>query len=341
MSDLRRDIITGRWVVMTSADGKSAQDFRCEIPYQNTPTDCAFCEGNESQAGSEITAIRDAGTAPNEPGWEVRAVPNHFPVLTIEENLKKQGCGIYDHISGFGAHEVIIDTPDHQKSIKDFTGEEAQKVFVMLQARMEDLFRDERIRSCFIVKNEGPDAGAKITHPHHQLIASPVISHPLKEHLQAAQTYYRSKERCIYCDILDEERRFAERVIHENDHFVALCPYASRYPFEIWILPKTHQPHFYNSRSEVYMLGETMRHCMARLARALGNPQYNYYVMTAPNPHSRKDNWATLNEDFHWHIEIAPVLTKNQGFDRLTDFHFNPTTPELAAAYLRDVSILV
>ena len=341
MSELRRDVVTGRWVAITSAKGKNAEQFKCEFPYEKTPEDCPFCEGNESLAPNEIMAIRHEGTHPNGPGWRVRAIPNQFPALRIEQELIKRGSGIYDHISGFGAHEIIIDSPDHQKLVKDLTDEEMYQVTAVLQARVEDLYRDERIRSVMICKNEGLDAGARFTHPHHQIFATPIIPQSLREHLKGAENYFISKERCVYCDILFEEKSFGERVFFENDHFLGFCPYASRYPFEIWLMPKCHDANFFGSQQQSYSFAQAVRHTLTRLSLALGNPQFNYMIYTAPNPNKRRGSWMTLSEDFHWHMEIIPVLNKTQSFDRCTGFHLNPTPPEEAAKFLREIPVYI
>lgn len=341
MSELRRDLITGRWIVVASAKGKSAEQFRSEIPYEKTPPDCPFCEGNESLTPREIMAIRQDKTRPNEPGWKIRVIPNQHPVLKIENPLLKHSSGLYDYISGFGAHEIVIDSPSHHRTGKDFSDEELHQIVVVLQSRLEDLYRDHRLKSVTIVKNEGPDAGALISHPHHQLIATPIIPQSLKDHLKGSEAYYKVKERCIYCDIIHEERENGERVFFENDRFLAFCPYASRFPFEIWIVPKNHDANFHSAKHDAWFLAQTMRHTLWRLALALGNPQFNYVIYTAPNPASRRGSWLTLNEDFHWHMEVIPVLTKSQSFDRSSGLYINPTSPEEAAKFLREIPVLI
>ncbi len=341
MSELRKDLITGRWIVIDSLKGKNATHFKCEAPYAKTPPECPFCEGNESLSPHEIMAIRGEGSRANEPGWQVRVIPNRYPALKIEQHLVKKGSSIYDYVSGFGAHEIIIDSPDHQKTIKDLSDDQIHQAIAVLQARVEDLYRDQRIRSIVILKNEGPDAGAVFTHPHYQLLATPVITQNLKEHLRGAEGYFKNKERCIYCDIIEEELSGMKRVFYEDDHFVALCPYASRFPFEIWILPKRHESNFFNSRQEGYAFAQVLRQVHTKLSAALENPQFNLMIMTAPNPVRRKGSWQTLSEDFHWHAEIIPVLAKTQSYDRCTGFHINPTSPEEAARFLRETPVLV
>mgnify|MGYP001560847567 CR=1 FL=1 len=233
----------------------------------------------------------------------------------------------------------MIYSPDHHKIIKDMTEEEIHRVIVILQSRIEDLYRDSRIRSVLICKNEGPLAGAAFSHPHHQVIATPITPQYLKEHLRGAQVYYRAKERCIYCDIVREEHANAERIVYENDHFVVFCPYASRFPFEMWVLPKMHDPNFFGARNQSFSLAQAIRISLYRLGLALGNPQFNTVIYSAPNRVARRDYWITLNEDFHWHMEIMPCLTKVQSFDRGTGLPINPTSPEEAAKFLREIPI--
>ena len=181
MSEIRRDSITGKWILIAPTQGKSAQDFRIERPYEKTPPDCPLCPGNERLTGPEITSLRPKGSHLDDSKWQVRVVPDRFPVLKIEHSLQKRGKGMYDTISGFGAHEIVIDNPDHQKTLKEMSDEDVSQLLLVLQTRLEDLYRDKRIRYVSIFKNEGPQAGARLSHPHHQLLATPVIPWYLKE----------------------------------------------------------------------------------------------------------------------------------------------------------------
>lgn len=340
MSELRRDPILGRWVIIASERGKRPGAFE-KVAEDTKGGICPFCPGNEGMTPKEIYSIRSPGSFPNKEGWNVRVVPNKFPALGIDEKLVKKGKGMYDMMIGYGAHEVIIETPDHYKHIKDQSIEEIKNVISAVQHRIEDLHKDLMMRYVLVFKNKGKEAGASLAHPHTQLIATPITPRTVKGELQGAEAYFKAKERCIFCDIMEEELSISKRIVLENDGFVAFCPYASRFPFEICILPKAHDIDFHSeaSRKNNHLLAEVFHITFKKLAICLNDPPYNYVIHTAPNRFARRGYWQTLKEDFHWHIEIMPKLTRVAGFEWGTGFYINPTSPEEAAKYLRDAEI--
>ncbi len=289
----------------------------------------------------EIYALRKRGTKPDTPGWRTRVVPNKFPALVSEQELSRQGVGMFDMMTGFGNHEVIIETPDHKKTVKDQSIDEIEDVIKVFQHRIEALHNDTRIRYILVFKNQGLQAGASLAHPHSQLIATPITPKRVKEELLGAESYFKLKERCVYCDIMKEEMASGERIVYENDAFVSFCPYASRFPFEIWLLPKDHGIDFFseNVKANARLLADQLKVTMQKLAQALDNPQYNYLIHAAPNRFPRRGYWKTIDEDFHWHIEIMPKLVRVAGFEWGTGFYINPTSPEEAAKYLREAKI--
>lgn len=340
MSELRKDPILGGWVIIAPERAKRPRAFEKPEEKENGGI-CPFCPGNEGMTPKEIYSIRSPGSPPNKEGWKVRVVPNKFPALGIDEKLVKKGKGIYDMIIGYGAHEVIIETPDHHKHIKDQSIDEIKDVILAVQHRIEDLHKDLMMRYILVFKNKGKEAGASLTHPHTQLIATPITPRIVKGELQGAEAYFRAKERCIFCDIMEEELSLSKRIVSENDGFLAFCPYASRFPFEICILPKAHDIDFHSEavRKNAHLLAEILQITFKKLAICLNDPQYNYVIHTAPNRFARRGYWQTLNEDFHWHIEIMPKLTRVAGFEWGTGFYINPTPPEEAAKYLREAEI--
>lgn len=341
MPELRKDPILGRWVIISDERGKRPLAFKSIGEEEEEIGTCPFCEGNEGMTPPEIYALRGKETAPDTPGWKVRVVPNKFPALNIEQGLSKQGMGVYDMMTGFGAHEVIIETPDHKKSLKDQSIEEISNVIGVFQYRVEDLHRDTRIRYCLVFRNEGLQAGASLSHPHSQLIATPITPKRVREELLGAEAYFKLKERCIYCDILKEELDSGVRIIYENDAFLSFCPYASRFPFEIWLLPKEHDIDFFSERvkAKIHLLADQLKVTMQKLAKTLNNPQYNYLIHAAPNRFPRRGYWRTIDDDFHWHIEIMPKLTRIAGFEWGSGFYINPTSPEEAARSLREAKV--
>jgi UDPglucose--hexose-1-phosphate uridylyltransferase len=341
MAELRKDPITGRWVIVSTTRGKRPASFMSNNREKTNTRTCPFCYGNEHMTPGEIFSLRSAKAEPNTPGWQIRVVPNKFPALSIEDELKKQGVGMYDMMVGFGAHEVIIETPNHSCSTKDLSVEEIGKNITVWQDRIQDLYRDVRFRFVLLFKNEGEHAGASLEHPHCQLIATPVTPRRVKEELQGAEQYYKQKERCVFCDITAQEKDVGKRIVYENDHFIAYCPFASRFPFEICLLPKHHEVDFYASRGHVTDMALALKIVLMKLARALNDPQYNFIIHTAPNRFTRRGYWHTIMEDYHWHIEIIPRIVRVAGFEWGTGFYINPTPPEDAAKYLREIKISI
>lgn len=342
MGELRKDPILGRWVIISSERAQRPDLFaqKKEILIEDKEK-CPFCVGKEKETPPEIYALRDPKTRPNEPGWRIRVVPNKFPVCGIEVALKKRGFGLHDMMTNFGAHEVIIENTNHEKEMKDQTVEEISDVLYVLQQRVEDLHRDERFRYILIFKNKGREAGASIGHPHHQLIGLPITPKRVREELVGAQNYFKLKERCIFCDLIEQEKSWGERIVYENDGFISFTPYASRFPFEMWILPKDHSIDFYGqkARERTRLLADMFKAILTKLSKVLNDPDYNYIVHSAPNRFARGGYWQTIEQDFHWHIELLPKLTKVAGFEWGSGFYINPMSPEIAAKYLREEKV--
>ncbi len=337
MPELRKDPVIGRWVIIATERGKRPTDFYSE-PVTDDTGFCPFCEGHEDKTPPEILAFRENHQAANGPGWEVRVVPNKFPALRVEGEMGKAGVGMYDKMNGIGAHEVIIETPDHFKKFHMHTQESLTKVFLAYKNRLIDLNNDKRFKYILVFKNEGRQAGASLSHPHSQLIATPVTPKRVREELMGAKEYFNYKDRCVFCDIIREEISQESRIIYENKGFVSFCPFAARFPFEIWILPKRHHPDFHAlEHEEMMLLSDTFIFVMKKLAVALNQPQYNFILHTGPVRWPRMGYWVTLDVDYHWHIEIMPKLTLVAGFEWGTGFFINPTVPEEAAKFLREV----
>jgi UDPglucose--hexose-1-phosphate uridylyltransferase len=330
MAELRRDPIVGRWVIIDSEHPSGPNDFEKEM-HQWRSGDCPFCYSNEAMTPPEIEVIRQTGTLPNTPGWNIRVVPNKFPALRIEGDLNRQGIGIFDMSNGIGAHEVVIETPYHHKDIPDLVNEEIENILFMLCRRALDLTKDKRFKYVMIFKNYGPSAGASLEHPHTQLIALPMVPKNVSEEIRGALNYFEYRERCIFCDILRQETQEKERIIAENKHFLAFCPFVSRFPFEVWILPKIHNGYFCHvPKEEIPGLASILKETLSKLKNTLSNPAYNFIIHTSPLD-------GTESEGFHWHIEIMPKLTRVAGFEWGTGFYIVATPPELAAKYLQGV----
>lgn len=337
MPELRKDLITDRWVIIATERAKRPQDFR-SLPAEIDHNNCPFCPGNESQTPSEIWVSRDHGGA-NQPGWNVRVVPNKFPALRIEGGMNREAEGIYDRMNGIGAHEVIIDTPDHHLALEAQAPAAIAVALTACQQRLLDLQRDDRLRYLLVFKNVGRAAGASLSHSHYQLIGTPVTPRSVKAKLVGAREYYERKERSVFHDIERQEQRDGSRVVYESDGFLVYCPYASRFPFELCLLPKRQSPDFHSmDQSEILQLADALKATLAKLNHVLDRPQYNLIVHTAPTRTGRRRSgyWDTIDHDFRWHIEILPRVTEMAGFEWGTGFFINPMPPEQAAAHLRD-----
>ncbi len=335
MPELRRDPIIGRWVIIATERAARPSDFKHSeliMPPSREPKNCPFCEGNEYMTPPEVLAYRNPGTIPNGPGWWIRAFPNKYPALKADEELIKRGIGVYDMMSGFGVHEVIVETPQHKITPLEMPQKQYEEIIWAYRDRIISLSKDPRIKHIIIFKNHGRQAGASLEHPHSQLIAIPVIPRTMKSELDGSRLYYELRDRCIFCDIITQELGFQERIVHENYSFVAFAPYASRFPFEIWIMPKQHSHRFEEiDKNQVVDLAEMLKTVLSKLYLLLNDPPYNYMLHTAPIGDHR--------DYYHWHIEVIPRLTHVAGFEWGTGMYINPTPPEQAATLLRKQEI--
>lgn len=330
MPELRKDPVTGRWVIISNERARRPNEFIRE-PVRAKGGFCPFCAGNESHTPPEILAYRQNGNqTANDSGWLLRVVPNKFPALQIEGDMGRQGEGIFDKMNGIGAHEVIIETPVHNATFATMPEQSIESVFWAYRDRLIDLKRDKRFRYIMIFKNHGEAAGATLEHTHSQLIALPIVPKRVREEVDGCKHYFEMKERCLYCDIIRQELSQRTRLICENDTFLAIAPYAPSFPFETWILPKAHESSYEESRRLQYQhLARITKDIFHRIDVALELPAYNMIIHTSPLPEIN-------NEYYHWHIEIMPKLMKVAGFEWGTGFYINPTPPEEAAEYLRE-----
>jgi UDPglucose--hexose-1-phosphate uridylyltransferase len=279
----------------------------------------------------EILAYRIKGGA-NESGWTLRVVSAKFPVLRVEGTLHRKGDGLYDKMDGVGAHEVIIETPEHFETLADAPAKRVEDLFWAFRDRVLDLRRDVRLRHMLLFKNHGEHAGGVLEHSHSQLIALPVVPKRVQEELDGSKRYFDFRERCVYCDIVAQELDSATRVIIESEHFLAMAPYAPRFPFETWIVPKRHSSQAETMHhAEIPDLANVLQRVLRKVNATLEKPPYNLVlhsapVSEAPIPH------------YHWHIELIPKVTQVAGFEWGSGFYINPTPPEEAAKFLRDAS---
>jgi len=333
MSELRQDIATKRWVIVSKERAKRPHQFLKQMVVQEEPDhrdDCPFCEGNEGQTPPEVYALRN-GSEPNQPGWKVRVVPNKFAALSTSAKWEVKHPEIFTTINGYGSHEVIIETPQHNQTLATLPQEHVQLVLQALLQRMRTLAQDNRIAFVQVFRNHGAGAGTSLVHPHSQLIATPIVPTNIREEIEEARRFYDDRVTCVYCYMLEKELECEERVVLTTDQYVVLAPFASRFPFELMILPRRHSASFVTeARAEdVVFLADVLRRTLLLLYRAANNPDYNAVLHTAPLRDSCMDY-------YHWHIEIVPRLTTPAGFELGSGIYITTAIPEETADYLRE-----
>ncbi len=332
MPELRKDPILGRWVIISTERGGRPSSYGT-VGARIAAKLCPFCAGKEDNTPPEILSYRDDDSEPNKPGWSLRVFPNKYPALVVEGSLDRQPHGLYDMMHGIGAHEVIVETPEHGRDMDQMEISELRDILWAYRERMVDLERDRRFKYILIFKNHGEAAGASLEHAHSQLIATPIIPKKVLEEIEGSRKYYEFKERCVYCDIIRQELSDQERVVRDYDSFLSIQPFAPRFPFETWILPKTHQSSYLEMSDHDYtLLAECVRDTLRRLKIALNDPPFNFVLHTRP---IQKEH----HEYYHWHIELIPKLTRVAGFEWGSGFYINPTPPEEAAEFLRGIDV--
>jgi UDPglucose--hexose-1-phosphate uridylyltransferase len=343
MSELRHDPLNRRWVIVAAERAPRPADFELVHEYRVGKKDCPFCPGREADTPHEIFGLREGGGHPNGPGWSVRVVPNRYPALAIEGQPDRRAAGPYDRMHGIGAHEVIVESPDHELALSDQPLPQLVRIASVWKGRINDLMRDTRFKYILLFKNHGSSAGATLEHAHTQIIAMPVTPRAVAIKLESSRSHHQLKERCLICDLIDFEIADGSRILFVTEHFVALCPYASRFPFEILLAPRGHLHDFGQMSDDLLpAFASALSEALRRLKLLLRNVGYNFVLHTAPNVHAlpkRTGHFFSLQWDWHWHIEILPRLTRVAGFEWGTGFHINPTAPEEAARALRDVEL--
>jgi UDPglucose--hexose-1-phosphate uridylyltransferase len=341
MPELRKDPIIGRWVIISTERAKRPNDFRHE-EICDKEENCPFCEGNECQTPSEILAIRDENSKPNEPGWEARIIPSQSGFLNPKGDLDRHGKGIYDLMNGVGNHEILVVCPEHTGDIHSIDDARIARMIELLMRRIMQLRDDKRLKYVLVFANHGRAAGgSNLRHLHLQLIATPVTPKRVKEELAGTRRYFDYKDRCVFCDMIKQEAREDKRVICKIDGFIAITPFCSRFPFETWIMPTEHSCDIDQmSMSHMKNLGKMYKYVFTRMNKLLGNFPFNAILHTAPfRRRQKKGYWETLEHDFHWHLEIMPRLTQVAGFEWGSGFYINPMPPEDACKALKEVKL--
>lgn len=329
MPEFRKDPIVNRWVIISAERGNRPQP-PCVTTDLSRSEPCPFCSGNESMTPPEIFAFRGPLTRPDSPGWQVRVVPNKYPAVVETGDSCHRTNPLYASHNGIGAHEVIIENPEHCINMADLNERQFDAVLRAYRVRMAQLKKDGRWHHVLIFKNQGSAAGATLEHVHSQLIALPMVPREVCDEWQAVKEYYDRRRSCLYCNMIEEELVRECRVVSENDSFIVCCPFAPRFPFETWVLPRKHAPFFdFVSDIEIAQFGFSLRDTLRRLNAALGRPTFNYVLHSAPLH-------EVQSEQYHWHLEIMPRTTTVAGFEWGSGFYMNTVAPEDAGRRLRD-----
>jgi len=330
MPELRQNFMTKEWVVIATERAKRPDQMavhREAKPPVSFSEKCPFCPGHESQTPPEILRLRDGD------GWKARVVPNKFSALSPDCQPERTIHRSLRSMQGFGVHDVIVETPDHSLAMANMTDAHVADILRIYKTRYDQLGLDPRIAHVTIFKNHGTDAGTSLEHPHSQLIATPVISHQVRERFQEAMRHHDDFGCCIFCQMIEEELQEQKRVVLTSEHFVAVELFASPSPFFTHIYPRRHMASFGDiSAKEIVDLGRVLRTMLAKLYHGLQNPDFNFTIRTAP---------AELVgvRYFHWYMSVIPRLTRTAGFELGSGMFINTVIPEDAADFLRNVPV--
>ncbi len=328
MSEWRADPVTGQWTLVADDLPLSRRDF--VLDGANRPLDqpCPLCEGREAAAGREIFAVR-SHSMPDGPGWQLRVVPNRVPALRVEAGTSEAHDGLLTHRPGLGAHEVVIESPRHDATWYGLPADDLARVFAAWRARMADLRHDSRLKAAVAFKNHGAEAGARLVHPHSQIMATPLVPPALSREVAEARRHHGATGRCLFCDLIAQERTAALRLVADAGDHLVLAPYASRVPFETWVVPVAHGARFDEAPDAAMRpLAEAVRRVLDRMAEELETPAFNAVLRSAP--FDEPGDGA-----YHWYLALLPRVLRPGGFDLTSGVAVNPVSPEKAARVLR------
>jgi UDPglucose--hexose-1-phosphate uridylyltransferase len=359
--ELRKDPFSGRWVIISTARGQRPHppEPRQEEESPERRASCPFCYGNEGKTPAEVFSIREDGSAPDTQGWLTRVVPNKYPAFGIFPEINLWRIGMFQMATGYGVHEVAIESPSHDTYIECQPIDQVKRIVDTWWTRHVELEKSPLLRYVLIFKNHGNAAGASLAHPHTQIIVTTIVPDAPKVKLVNAKEHFSAGDGCIWCRALEHlfyyenriynpdgtvrtEERPGNRVIAINEKYVAFIPYAARMPYEIQILPLTHQYSFVKTNElERKKLAEILKTVLMKVNKLLGNPAYNFYIHSSPNLHirPRQGDYGTIRQDFHWHIEILVKTTIWAGFEQGSGIYINPVNPVDAAQHLAETEV--
>jgi UDPglucose--hexose-1-phosphate uridylyltransferase len=332
MSELRLNRATKEWIILATERAKRPHQFKVKSHKEKIPPfepTCPFCPGNEKKTPPEVYALRKESSKPDQPGWRIRVVTNKFPALDPDVKKTEITGRFFRKTSGLGQHEVIIETPRHDGNPATLSLKQLEQMVSVYRRRYKALERDNRFKLILIFRNHGASAGTSLKHPHSQVIALPLVPANMRHLLEEAMRYYDDHASCVFCDMMREELVAKRRLVFKNRDFVAFHPFASRFPFETWIVPKKHNACFGSiDHDEIKSMARALRHVLKKMYDKLGDPDYNLIVRTAPIKDAQEDY-------YHWFIQILPRLTTPAGFELGSGVYINTSLPEKTAEFMR------
>jgi UDPglucose--hexose-1-phosphate uridylyltransferase len=331
MAELRQNVLTREWVIISPERAKRPDEFarkkNGEHVLPEYVADCPFCVGNEHLTLDELYRLPEKGE------WKVRVIPNKFPALTSHGERVRRVDGIYRSMTAVGFHEVIVEHRLHNITIALMSDEEIADILRVYRQRYNDIKNDSRIEAIILFKNHGEGAGTSVSHPHSQIVATPIVPNQIRSRMEEAIRYFDDTGECPCCRTVKDELEAKERLIFRSTNFVAFIPYAALSPFHIWIFPLRHVSSFDRiSDGEIKDLAKCFRTVLAKLYYGLNNPDFNYSIRSVPSRDLH-------TEYFHWYFTIVPRVSKTAGFEIGSGMYVNTALPEESAEFLRGVSI--
>jgi UDPglucose--hexose-1-phosphate uridylyltransferase len=334
--EFRKDPITGGWVIFSPERSKRPNGFVPATSAAVESVPCPFCPGHEAETPREIMRFPGSVEYPDHP-WSLRVVEDRRPLLAPEGGHHRYGEGMFDLMSGFGFHELVVESPCHTDGYLTYPESHVRNLLLSYQSRFADLGRREGIQQILVTRNTGTGGAPSRVHPHSHLVALPIVPKRILEECLGCLKYYKFKERCLSCDIIHQETRDRSRVVLENEGFVAFCAYAGRFPYEVVITPKGHSSRYEEIRpNEIALLAQMLKSVLTALKRHLKGPPMSFIFHTAPTAQAQHEELAAVSQYYHWHIEIIPRLTRTAGFEWGSGFYINPVLPEDSARWLRE-----
>jgi UDPglucose--hexose-1-phosphate uridylyltransferase len=328
--ELRKDPITRSWVMTGDDSGEAG--FRPDAP-------CLFCAGSSD-------SLHELSRSPNTPGtaWSARSVVHPRPLYRIEGEPDRRGDGIYDRMNSVGAHEVIVENPNHDRHLWSASDEQIGHFLRVVAERILDLKRDPRVKYVSLFKDFGKNAGQEFAHPTSQMTATMFVPRRVLYELRAGREYFMGKERCVFCDIIQQEERQAQRVLEARGDYISLCPYAPRAPYETWIMPRNHDSSFERTGLTRPGLRTNLAALLRRTLQRIRSitEEFHMVLHTSPSaihPSKNLGYWKTIDEDYHWHIEILPVVASKARSYTFKEIYYSPVSSETAVKHLREAKI--